>query len=293
MIKSEWTGKNIEQATQKGLKEMGLNAEQAEIEVLFEGGFLKQAKVLISKKQTEGEKAAEFLQQLLDKMKFNYIVELTENDEEIKLDLIGTESGAVIGRRGEVLDALQYIVSLVASGEKKGYRRVVVDCESYRQKRSDNLIKLAKNLEKKVERTDRYVKLEPMNPFERRVIHSALQNSAAVKTTSVGEEPNRYVVIYPKDRPYVERERREGARGERSGGGGKRSENYRGGQRGGDRRNGRSESERKPRPSAYKEEQAVKQAPPQKEESDDASSLTKQRKKLSFVYRSDKKKRRR
>ncbi len=284
MIKSEWTGKNVEQATQKGLKEMGLNENQADIEILSEGGFLKQAKVLISKKQTEGEKAAEFLQQLLDKMKFNYIVELTEEGEEIKLDLIGTESGAVIGRRGEVLDALQYIVSLAVSGEKKGFRRVVVDSENYRQKRSDNLIKLAKNLEKKVERTDRYVKLEPMNPFERRVIHSALQDSLSVKTTSVGEEPNRYVVIYPKDRPFVERERRENR--ENTG------QNRRGGQREGDRRsfkNGQGEKRQKSTP--YKEEEAPRQVMQASGESGE-SSFSKQRKKLSFVYRSDKKKRR-
>lgn len=199
MRQVEESGKNVNAAVEKALKKLGISAEQAEITVISEGGLLKQAKVLVTKKPTEGEIAAEFLENVLSKMGLTFVVEVEENEQEARLEMTGTESGCVIGYRGEVLDALQYLTSLVANKGKDTYKRVLLDTENYRSKRIEKLQTLAKNLEQKAIRTKRPVKLEPMNSFERRVIHSALQDSEAVTTASEGNSPYRYVVITPKD----------------------------------------------------------------------------------------------
>ncbi len=199
MRQVEESGKNVDIAVEKALARLGIAREQAKIEVLSEGGIIKQAKVRVTKKQTEGEAAVKFLEELLNKMGLTFVVELEEDEAEAKLELIGTESGCVIGHRGEVLDSLQYLTSLVANKGKDKYKRVVLDTEGYRNKRIDKLQTLAKNLESKAMRTNRPVKLEPMNSFERRIIHSALQDSENVTTSSEGTSPNRFVVITPKN----------------------------------------------------------------------------------------------
>lgn len=199
MRQVEESGKNVDIAVEKALAKLGISKEQADIVVLSEGGLIKQAKVRVSKKQTEGDAAVKFLEDVLEKMGLTFVVELEETETEAKLELTGTESGCVIGYRGEVLDALQYLTSLVANKGKEGYKRIILDTENYREKRVDKLETLAKNLEAKAVRTRRPVKLEPMNSFERRIIHSALQNSESVSTMSEGASPNRYVVIVPKD----------------------------------------------------------------------------------------------
>lgn len=199
MNNAEATGKTVDIAIQNGLKAMGLNREQVDVEVLSEGGFFKSCKVRLTQKLTDGDKAEHFLEGVLEKMGFNYVVEMTQSDDEVRLNLIGTDCGNIIGYRGEVLDSLQYLTSLVVNNGQDEFKRVVVDAEDYRAKREKTLGQLAKNLEKKVVRTHRYVKLEPMNPYERRIIHTALADSDKVTTTSEGEEPNRYVVISLKD----------------------------------------------------------------------------------------------
>ena len=113
----------------------------------------------------------------------------------VSIDLSGDEMGVLIGKRGQTLDSLQYLVSLVANKETDNYIRVKVDTENYRQRRKDTLENLAKNISYKVKRTKRSVSLEPMNPYERRIIHSALQNDRFVTTHSEGEEPFRRVVV--------------------------------------------------------------------------------------------------
>lgn len=204
MKQIEESGKTVEIAVKKALAKLEITREQADIKVLSEGGLLKQAKVVVTKKDTIGETAVKFLEQVLEKMKLTFVVELEENDEEAKLELIGTESGCVIGYRGEVLDALQYLTSLVANKDKTCYKRVILDTEAYREKRVEKLKVLAKNLESKAIRTGKPVKLEPMNSFERRIIHSALQDSEKVKTLSEGTSPNRYVIILPKENEQAE-----------------------------------------------------------------------------------------
>ena len=123
-------------------------------------------------------------------------VVIDENEGSVDVELVGENMGVLIGKRGQTLDSLQYLVSLVANKEAEGYFRVKLDTENYRARRKETLESLAKNIAYKVKRTRKPVSLEPMNPYERRIIHSALQNDKYVATRSEGEEPFRHVVVY-------------------------------------------------------------------------------------------------
>ena len=124
--------------------------------------------------------------------------EYKEEEKELFIDLSGDDMGVLIGKRGQTLDSLQYLVSLIVNKESTDYIRVKVDTENYRKRRQDTLENLAKNIAFKVKRTKRTVSLEPMNPYERRIIHSALQNDKFVTTHSEGDEPFRHVVVTMK-----------------------------------------------------------------------------------------------
>ena len=143
--------------------------------------------------------AAIFLSDLLKNMKIEATVQAAETDDGLRLNILSDTDGLLIGRRGETLDALQYIVSLYLNKDRKenGYRRVSVDTEGYRQRREETLRRLARKNAVKVAKTGRSVAMEPMNPYERRVLHSALQSFKGVTTHSEGEEPNRRVIITP------------------------------------------------------------------------------------------------
>ena len=120
---------------------------------------------------------------------------INDEDATIDINLVGDDMGVLIGKRGQTLDSLQYLVSLVVNKGNEDYIRVKVDTENYRERRKSTLENLAKNMAYKVKRTRRPLHLEPMNPYERRIIHSALQNDKFVTTHSEGEEPYRHVVI--------------------------------------------------------------------------------------------------
>jgi spoIIIJ-associated protein len=143
--------------------------------------------------------AAIFLSDLLKQMKIEATVEAAETEDGLRLNIVSSTDGLLIGRRGETLDALQYIVSLYMNKDRKenGYRRVSVDTEGYRARREETLRRLARKHAAQVARTGRSVAMEPMNPYERRVLHSALQGFKGVTTHSEGEEPNRRVIITP------------------------------------------------------------------------------------------------
>ena len=143
--------------------------------------------------------AAIFLSDLLKNMKIEARVEAAETEDGLRLNIISDTDGLLIGRRGETLDAIQYIVSLYMNKDRKenGYRRVSVDTEGYRRRREETLRRLARKNAAQVARTGRAVAMEPMNPYERRVLHSALQGFKGVTTHSEGEEPNRRVIITP------------------------------------------------------------------------------------------------
>ena len=139
----------------------------------------------------------EFLEKVFAAMNMEVNIDVTSNEEEMNIELSGNDMGVLIGKRGQTLDSLQYLTSLVVNKGQKEHIRVKVDTENYRQRRKDTLENLAKNLAYKAKRTKRPVSLEPMNPYERRIIHSALQNDKYVTTHSEGEDPYRKVVIVP------------------------------------------------------------------------------------------------
>ncbi len=149
-------------------------------------------------KSTPVELADKFVSELLQKMNIKAEAIVTEVDGVIYVDVEGEDASHVIGYRGETLDAIQYL-TLTVLNQGKQFKKVVVNTGNYREKRELTLITLANRLAEKAYRTGRKVALEPMNPFERRIIHSALQDSAKATTTSEGEDPNRHVVIIPKN----------------------------------------------------------------------------------------------
>lgn len=198
----EMAGKTVEDALQNALNELKLTADKVEYEVLDEGhkGFLnfgsRPAKIKVKVKKDYINDAKTFLGSVLDNMGVKAEVSIKEEDNVIRISMAGPDMGILIGYRGETLDSLQYLVSLVVNkGGENQYKRVILDTENYRMKREETLKRLAKRIADKVRATGRQVKLEPMNPYERRVIHSALQNDLNVDTFSEGDEPYRRVVV--------------------------------------------------------------------------------------------------
>lgn len=198
----EKTAKTVQEAVDLALSELEAQENEVEIEVLDEGmkgifGIIgsKMARVRVTKKETVGDKAKKFLLDVFDKMKVNAEILVEESDDSILLKIQGDDIGVVIGRRGETLDSLQYLTSLVVNKSKEEYKRIVIDIENYRQKREDTLVKLANRLADRVVKFKKNITLEPMNPYERRVIHATLQNHKYVETYSTGDEPNRKVII--------------------------------------------------------------------------------------------------
>lgn len=198
----------VEAAIEEGLAELQLQEKDVNIEILSKGSLLKKACVKLTVKPRGTEAAEVFLQNVLKLMGLDCTVNASEDDETCTLDLVGEDNGTAIGYRGDVLDSLQYLSLLVANKQFDMTKRVVVDAENYRAKRAETLTRLAHRLAHKAAKTGQVEKLEPMNPFERRVIHTALQDDKFVKTSSEGEEPRRCVVITPNQRPqrsYQER----------------------------------------------------------------------------------------
>lgn len=206
-------GKTVEEAIQTGLETLGIAKEQAEITVIDEGkkkliGGVK-AKVKIEKKVSDGLRAVKFIDGLMEILKLNAVSELVSDGDKVEINIASTDSSRVIGRHGEVLDAIQTMASAVANIGRDEYKRVVVDCEEYRASREKTLTDLAHRLAAKAVERQRRVTLEPMNPYERRIIHSALAENQEVKTISSGKEPARFVVIVPNnEKPYDGRRER-------------------------------------------------------------------------------------
>ncbi|MGH4137483.1 RNA-binding cell elongation regulator Jag/EloR [Clostridium sp.] len=199
----EMMGKNVEDAINNALKELNVTRDKVKIETLDEGskGFLniigvKPAKIRVTVKRDSSYEAKKFLMEVLKSMSMKAEVNLKDENNEIRIDLIGPNMGLLIGYRGETLDSLQYLVSLVVNkNHDEEYKRVILDTENYRAKREETLKRLASKIAYKVRVSGRVLKLEPMNPYERRIIHSTLQNDSYVYTISEGEEPYRRVVV--------------------------------------------------------------------------------------------------
>lgn len=217
----EFTAKTVSDAITDACQEFGVTSDRLAYEVIQEesAGFLgigsKPATIKAAIKMEEEVKAVEapkkekeasasfeeiakaFLRDVFEAMKMEVAIVAKFNEEERNLDieLSGDDMGMLIGKRGATLDSLQYLVSLVVNKSTEDYVRVKVDTENYRERRKETLENLAKNIAYKVKRTKRPVSLEPMNPYERRIIHSALQNDKYVTTHSEGEDPFRRVIV--------------------------------------------------------------------------------------------------
>ena len=221
----EITGKTVDEAIEKGLQELGVTAEQAEIRVLEEGkrklfGSVK-ARVEIGVEEesvaeasaqspkasasesadgkTDGERTVVFLEGLFELLHITACTELVSEGDKVEINVTAANGNAIIGKHGAMLDAIQTLAGAVANTGREDYKRVVVDCENYRENREATLNKLAGNLADKAIRLGKKIMLEPMNPYERRIIHAALSEREGVTTDSEGKEPNRYVVIIPQN----------------------------------------------------------------------------------------------
>ncbi len=195
--------KTVNDAITVACQKLSVTSDKLEYEIIEEGstGFLgfnsKPAIIKARVKTSIEDKAKIFLKDVFEAMNLIVIVDAKFNEYEnsLDIDLSGEEMGVLIGKRGQTLDSLQYLVSLVVNREVENYIRVKIDTENYRQRRKETLENLAKNISYKVKRSKRSVSLEPMNPYERRIIHSSLQNDKFVTTHSEGEEPFRRVVV--------------------------------------------------------------------------------------------------
>ncbi len=261
----EFTGKTVEEAVEKGLKELGLTEDQVEIRVLEEGkrklfgsvkarveiGALEEEGVeevseapkaeVSSEGLSDGERTVEFLEGLFKLLHITACTELISEGDKVEINVTAANTTNVIGKHGAMLDAIQTLAGAVANTGRDDYKRVVVDCENYRENREATLNKLSESLAQKAVRLGKKIKLEPMNPYERRIIHAALSEREGVKTESEGKEPNRYIVIVPDnledpDAPAIparnDRDRRDrGSRGRRDDrrGSGRRDGGSRGG----------------------------------------------------------------
>lgn len=253
----EMKASNVDLAVEQALEALGVTKDKVEIEVLSKGGLFSKAQVRVTVKEGAAEKMDEFINGILSRMGLVSRATVTEENDVVYVKISGEDSGTVIGYRGETLDALQYLAMIFLNENKSEQKKAVVDCENYREKRKEALTALALRLAEKAVRLRRKIELEPMNPFERRVIHSALADGTIATTQSEGEDMNRHIVIIPvgvelkDERPLKNGERdnnhdRNHKNGRHGGNGGRNSGRRDGGRSRDDRRRGGG-GERKPR----------------------------------------------
>ena len=200
----EVSAKTVDDAITEASIKLGTTSDKIEVEVIEKGstGFLgiksKPAIIKARKKNDTVDNIREFLENVFSAMNMEVTIDIkkAEDDKVYEVELSGKEMGLLIGKRGQTLDSLQYLTNLAVNKHSDGYIKVKLDTEDYRQRRKDTLENLAKNIAYKVKRSKHPVSLEPMNPYERRIIHAALQNDKYVSTRSEGEEPFRHVVIF-------------------------------------------------------------------------------------------------
>ena len=199
------TGKTVALALEAGAAELGRTPDQVQHEVLEEGkkGLFgigaAEVKVRVFIPETPAIRAVEFLEKLIENMRLNAsVVVVSETEEEVCLNVVGQGLGALIGRRGDVLDSVQYLATLSANLGRPGYYRVSVDAQGYRAKRADTLCGMARRMAEKVLKYHRAFALEPMSAYERRIVHAECQNIEGVTTYSVGEGADRKIVIAPQ-----------------------------------------------------------------------------------------------
>lgn len=202
MNKVVTTGKTIEDAVNQALKLLNTSREHVKIKVLEEPskglfgiiGF-KEAKIEVEKIRNPIEEAKKFLLDIFRTMDLKCNIEVFNKEDHTVLNILGNNLGIIIGKRGQTLDALQYLTNVVVNKHGDSYTRIILDAENYRSRRKEALEQLGERLANKVLKTKRTIKLEPMSPLERKIIHTYLQNKIGIQTYSEGEEPNRRIVI--------------------------------------------------------------------------------------------------
>ncbi len=194
----ETQASSVDLAVEKALVDLGVSKDKVDVEILQKGGLFSKAKVRVTVKDSTQDKMAEFFNGTLERMGLVSRATVEDKNGTLYVTIAGDDSGVAIGYRGEALDAFQYLALTFLNEQKCDFKKVVVDCENYREKRKETLTALALRLAEKSVRLQRKIALEPMNPFERRIIHSALADSEIATTESEGEEPSRYIVIIPK-----------------------------------------------------------------------------------------------
>ena len=199
----EVSAKNVEQAIEIGLFKLGVSREDVKIAVISEGGLFDKAKVrlIVNDPNAEVSDNELLVNEFVEKMKLNVVATVTEDETGIKIDFAGADIGTLIGKRGETLDSIQYILGqMINKGKSRAEsKRVFVDCSGYREKREGTLKVLAHRMADKAVRERRISKLEPMNAYERKIIHLALEGREDVTTESQNKEPNRFITIIPKN----------------------------------------------------------------------------------------------
>jgi len=201
----EKTAKTVDDAVDQAIAELGISRDEIDIEIIDQPtkGFLgllgaKPARVKVMVKDTPARRVRTIMSDILGTMDLNAKMNIAEKDNTVIINLEGDNLGILIGRRGETLDALQYLINLSVNKNLESRRKFIIDIEGYRQRREDTLKKLAQKLADKATQRGRNVVLEPMNSLERRIIHTALQGRDDISTFSEGEEPYRKIIIAPK-----------------------------------------------------------------------------------------------
>lgn len=208
----EVSAKNVDQAIEIGLFKLGKTREEVKVAILSEGGLFDKAKVRLivddpNAPQTEAER---LVNEFVEKIKLNVVATVVEEEDHIDVDFAGSDIGTLIGKRGDTLDAIQYMLNQMLNKGKtrEESKRVHVDCSGYREKREGTLKVLAHRMADKAVRERRISKLEPMNAYERRVIHLALEGRTDVTTESQDREPHRFITIIPKNMTPTAKEAR-------------------------------------------------------------------------------------
>jgi spoIIIJ-associated protein len=200
----EKTARTVEDAVEQAVTELDVSREEVDVEIIDQptkglfGLLSKPAKVKVKVKNTPSRRAKAILADVLKSLDLNASINVTERDNSVTVNLEGENLGILIGRRGETLDALQYLINLSLNKNQEIRKKFILDIEGYRVRREDTLKKLAHKLADKANQRGRNVVLEPMNSMERRIIHTALQGRNDIATFSEGEEPYRKIIISPK-----------------------------------------------------------------------------------------------
>lgn len=204
MVRVEVSGKTVEEALRLALIQLGAEEQDVTYKVLEEGskGFLgigaKECRILVEKKDNPSIVAEDFVNNVLENMGIKFSLDVAEVDDEIKIDISGEDVGIIIGKHGSTLDSIQYLANLVVNKKFDKLIRVRLDIAGYREKRLEVLENMACRLAARVRKSRKAIALEPMNAYERRVIHTFLQKESGIGTKSEGSDPDRYVVIYPE-----------------------------------------------------------------------------------------------